>query len=79
MIYITQQKKEEIEAKIAELQNEEVFGDAYYIVYGTIQTLEQILSEAIVLPVEESWVNCDKNNLLFKQAQYPNGVIIKSK
>jgi hypothetical protein len=44
-----------------------------------VDTYKEILSSAIVLPVEKSWDNCDKNNLLFKQVQYPNGVIIENK
>jgi hypothetical protein len=86
-IYITEEAKKELEAKVAELENElqlvgnlfeEVERNPYYI-SNKIKVYQEILSSAIILPVEASWNNCDKNNLLFKQVQYPNGVIIEKK
>lgn len=81
-IYLTQEGKQEIEAKIAELENYTYATQNIRIEgqnSGMLEILEDILSSAIILPVEESWGNCDKNNLLFKQVQYPNGVIIHPK
>ncbi len=55
-IYLTQQAKEEIEAKIAELDME-THGSKIYKFYksGAISVLKSILSSATILPVEESW------------------------
>ena len=79
-IYLTEEGKKDIEDKIAELEQSspiDTFED--YTNFGRKQQLKEILSSATILSVEESWNNCDKNNLLFKQVQYPNGVIIQSK
>jgi len=83
-IYLTPEGKAEIEAKIAELKNQELFGDSYYIQYGTIQTLEQLLFSATILPVEESWSDIQDTVVSRKQLPfsyteeyYPNGVIIQ--
>jgi hypothetical protein len=81
-IYLSEEAKKAIEAKIAELEakrdgaaedNDVVYANSCI---GQIFAYYEIISSAIILPVEESWNNCDKNNLLFKQVQYPNGVII---
>jgi hypothetical protein len=73
-IYLTPEGKAEIEAKIAELKNQELFGDSYYIQYGTIQTLEQLLFSATILPIEESWdivhEHCYSSFQNFKEHEY---------
>ena len=74
-IYITQQKKEEIEAKLAELQCEysKNGGIVREIIGSAIIHFKKIISEAIVLPAQKNWDNFDIEEALFK---YPNGVII---
>lgn len=81
-IYLTEEGKKDIEDKIAELEEdlkEESNPFIYTDVSAELNTYKRILCYATIVPIEESWNNCDKNNLLFKQVQYPNGVIIKSK
>jgi hypothetical protein len=81
-IYITQQKKEELEARISELDTirNESSSDNNDWYLGRIKVLKEILSEAIVLPVEESWDEFYNNSdSLYNQEDYPNGVIIKPK
>jgi hypothetical protein len=87
-IYITQQQKEEWEAKVAELEEKlnRIYGDfskpnggVYFTWKTQIKTYKEILLMATVLPIEESWDGFDKINLPFKKLQYPNGVIIKKK
>jgi hypothetical protein len=85
-IYLTPEGKKEIEAKIAELDKciedlkDEIMKD-YFI--GKKTLLEEILSSATILPVEESWnlsvvaITPFKQGLL--KTLYKNGVIIKSK
>lgn len=81
--YITQQKKEELEAKIAELEEENKFPIDKWEEgknQGKIYILEEILSEAIVLPVEESWSRAklySHSTPVSISKDYPNGVIIK--
>ncbi len=86
-IYLTQGGKQEIEAKIAELEklsNPSIQGNDSYIIKceAKIEVCKEILSSAIILPVEESWENVDFIHD-YSQPQlrnfYPNGVIIKSK
>jgi hypothetical protein len=91
-IYITQQKKEEFEAKIAELRKlmeYETIGGIISL-NGTMDTYTYILSHAIVLPVEESWdgyfdatinsfIDDDPNASLQTRLKYKDGVIIKPK
>ena len=82
-IYITQQKKEELEAKIAELETirNESSSDNNDWYLGRIKELKEILSEAIVLPVEESWSDTPiwqhEGIREHFEAEYPIGVIIK--
>jgi len=52
-IYITEEGKKEIEAKIAELEKDE---DEYSECCGIATTIyQQILSSATILPVAEDW------------------------
>lgn len=94
-IYLTEEGKQEIEARIAkikiELKSSEEM-DEYGIgsIYAALDVYEKILSSAIILPVEESWDNIDDkiinaviNNEVFNkpyhETEYPNGVIIQLK
>jgi hypothetical protein len=87
-IYITQQKKEELEKELkfvkegihrSYMSSMGTTGDRLYY-KGKQDALNKILSEAIVLPVEESWSKFYNNSdSLYNQEDYPNGVIIKSK
>jgi hypothetical protein len=79
-IYITQQKKEEWEAKVVEYADGEYSGlkDTLHKLY------RNLLSESIVLPVEESWEDVelyplDNESQFEKTMSLKNGVIIKSK
>jgi len=93
-IYLTQEGKQEIEAKIAELEKleEDEFFDEHLIndYLSQIRTYKEILSSAIVLPVEESFytvenklkyhcgrTGCSKDGATLRE--YPNGVIIQPK
>jgi hypothetical protein len=80
-IYLTEQGKQEIEAKIAEL--EKFFSDDERkegFKLGRLKELNKILSSATILPVETngSYVRshhfCDEFDV-----EYPNGVIIQPK
>jgi hypothetical protein len=82
-IYLTEEGKKEIEAKISELeidlenhiQHCKMTGSDYdYQFEQGIELYKEILSFATILPVEESWENV--NDLL---NIYKNGVIIKPK
>jgi hypothetical protein len=88
-IYLTEEGKKEIEAKIAELESipmsEKKWEDLDSIT-SEIRVLKEILSSATILPVEDNW---DEIRLLdgidssgtgnLTKAKYPNGVIIKPK
>lgn len=81
-IYLTQEGKQELEAKIAELDKciedlkDEIMKD-YFI--GKKTLLEEILSSATILPVEENWNEFYNNtDSLYRTESYSNGVIIKN-
>lgn len=81
-IYLTQQAKEGIEARIAEL--EKVYNEFIRNqLAGTlanralVNTYKELLSSAIILPAEESWNRLDVSN--YCKDKYPNGVIIQPK
>ncbi len=83
-IYLTEQSKQEIEAKIAELEtirNESSSdNNDYYL--GRLKELEEVLSSATILPVEKSLNDIPISVLMAKQnlsEYYPNGVIIQPK
>jgi hypothetical protein len=102
-IYLTAEGKKEIEAKIAELEEElhceEIFCRRNKLPVdkweegknqGKIYILEEILSSATILPVEESWykvienVENDSQSLILQtpfimKSLYEQGVIIKPK
>lgn len=77
-IYLTQEGKQNLEAKIAEIESYEGLES------GMTDTLKEILSLAIILPlpVEESWEDVinksTKINMIY-DILYPNGVIIEPK
>ena len=60
-IYLTEEGKKEIEAKIAELEKENELPThaaipSFYKYYmGRIDMLQEILSSATILPVEDNW------------------------
>ena len=78
-IYLTEEAKQGIEAKIFELENSNRSGapDIYY----TKKVYKEILQSATILPVEESWdiVNEKTDYGLSDREVYPNGVIIQPK
>ncbi len=85
-IYLTQEGKQEIEAKIAELEgiNVHLMKPSHTLgsLEGRISTLKEILSSATILPVEESWRKCGIVNREERESvtsDYPNGVIIQPK
>jgi hypothetical protein len=82
-IYLTQEGKQEIEAKIAELEDYTYATQDLHLegcIKGHLYCLKEILSSAIVLPVEESWNDFYNNSdSLYNQEDYPNGVIIQPK
>jgi hypothetical protein len=84
-IYLTEQGKQEIEAKIAELElNEKIHEKNGFIMganmnHGFVDALKEMLSSATILPVEESWdyiLNTYKSSVL---EHYRQGVIIQPK
>jgi len=94
-IYLIQECKQEIEAKIAEIENDyfKVKGndgaDEHYL-DGARTYLKEILSSAIILPVEESWykvienVENDSQSTILQvpfilKSFYEQGVIIQPK
>jgi hypothetical protein len=93
-IYLTEQGKQEIEAKIAELESvnkveiENKWEVKAGITFGCILMLNEILSSATILPVEENWVDLDNKAFeeefkfhqhLYNSRKYPNGVVIQPK
>ena len=83
-IYLTKEGKQEIEAEIKQLTEMIDFKGRNFLdiskehIYKR-KLLKELLESATILPFEESWDNCDKNNLLYRQIQYPNGIIIQPK
>jgi hypothetical protein len=83
-IYLIEESKQELEAKIAEIlielkSSEEM--DDYTIgsTYSALGVYRKILSSAIILPVEESWDEVYEKTFsqAFVEKDYPNGVIIQ--
>lgn len=93
MVYITQQQKEEWEAKINECNNtlanlENIPRERRNKEWDISHTVNKIMLEvystlslnSTILPVEESWDSvefCYEYALEELEEQYPNGVIIK--
>jgi hypothetical protein len=93
-IYLTEEGKKEIEAKIAELEKPAPHWDGIYVserAEERIELYEEILESATILPVEEDWSivgNKSIKSLIDDQVEegkgifevhYPNGVIIQPK
>lgn len=80
-IFITAEGKQELEAKIAELEkpfmNWSREEDSYEK-YANAQVYKEILKYATVLPVEESWEHIDENTHTITK-MYPQGVVIQPK
>ena len=77
-IYLTEEGKQAIEAKIVELEESskiETF-HASLLVETEIQTYKEILSSAMILPVVESWESVSDYITSIEQSYFPNGVII---
>ena len=85
-IYLTEESKKDIEAKIAELEKIITIHPAVHVI-GTIHRSElykEILASAIILPVEDSWKNTLDNEevsdcIYANEKYYPQGVIIQTK
>ncbi len=85
-LYITEEGKKELEDKIAELEKSSEhgrFGETYQYDLPCI-IYKEILSSAIVLPVEESWdfelyFPPDNESQVEWNLKYKNGVIIQPK
>ena len=77
-IFLTEEAKQEIEAKIVKLEK-----NKYKNLRMNIYVYKEILLSATILPVEESWnqFNMSNNSLTLqnKKIWYPNGVIIQPK
>ena len=84
-IYLTDEAKKEIEAKIDELRNySPLETDDDFINRGKQIILEEILSSATILPVEKSWDDVelyppDNGSQIEKTLRLKNGVIIQPK
>jgi hypothetical protein len=86
-IYLTEDGKKAIEDKIAEFENYTYATQNIWIEgqnSGMLKILEEIVSSATILPVEESWENALTNTevtdcIYSSKMNYPNGVIIKPK
>ena len=80
-IYLTEAGKRWIESQMGDLEwtfkrSGERFDSRDS---GMYSVYKKILSEGIVLPVEESWSNVESINPITKRDIYSNGVIIKPK
>jgi hypothetical protein len=84
-VYLSEEGKKSIENKIAELENYTYATQNIWIEgqnSGMLKILEEIVSSATLLHVEESWDTVEfsyDSPLEDLQEKYPNGVVIKSK
>jgi hypothetical protein len=85
-IYLTQEGKQEIEARMAKLEDiiekyKKCKNWMWFGAVGQLEVYKEILASATILPVEESWDNAidthDVENAF--NNYYPNGVIIQPK
>lgn len=74
-IYLTEESKSELEKRLEWMESLEIKSDEYW---GKIFLLREILSTAIILPVEESWLKVAKKHGVSSILSefYPNGVVI---
>jgi hypothetical protein len=81
-IYLTEEGKKEIEAKIDEIEKQ-LNSPSHFpmALSGKLLCLKEILSSAIILPVEESWNKVDEKSDygLSSEEFYPQGVVIQPK
>ena len=81
-IYLTEEGKQEIEAKITELEKPLNKQPAHIdtIHYKLIDAYKEILSSAIILPVENNMSYVKSYDFVDEfDIEYPNGVIIQPK
>jgi hypothetical protein len=85
-IYLTEEGKQEIEAKIQELERERFYGSELNSDYriGQQKVYKEILENFIILPVEKSWDDVelyppDNESQIEKTLRLKNGVIIQPK
>jgi hypothetical protein len=80
-IYLTEEGKQELESKIAELAELATSKETMsisYIAQHSVYSL--ILQSATILPVEESWDNIHEEDVAnWSALNYPQGVIIRPK
>jgi hypothetical protein len=79
-VYLTQTATQEIESRMAELQelykNESL--NASLLIGREIEVLGAILSSAKVIPIHKFWADIVVNTLApFYETQFPDGVIIE--
>jgi hypothetical protein len=77
-IYLTEEAKQEIEAKIVELERQlclkKMYESTWHGLNGKKLMLQEILELATVIPVENGY-----NEFYYNSNEYPQGVIIKPK
>jgi hypothetical protein len=83
-IFLTEEGKQEIETKIAEIEKQmdknREFASVFYALSGRNLMLKEILSSATILPVEKSWENVnDMLSINTLPISYKQGVIIQPK
>jgi hypothetical protein len=86
-IYLTEDGKKEIEAKIAELKDiiekyKECKNWMWLDTVGQLEVYKEILASATILSVEESWSDMqilNNDNLEYVKSKFANGVIIQPK
>jgi hypothetical protein len=83
-IYLTEQSKQEIEAKIKHIEVLEINSVLSNFYQGQIAILKEILCLSTILPVEESWddvlSNTERTDCLYScRVNTPQGVIIQPK
>jgi hypothetical protein len=85
-IYLTEQSKQELEAKIAKLElvNKTEIEDKWEVkagvTFGCILILNEILSSVTILPVAETWHDIHEEDVAnWSEINYSKGVIIQPK
>jgi hypothetical protein len=82
-IYLTQEGKQELEAKIAERRKySPIETEDDWFENGELNVYKEILSSATILSVEESWSDMqilNNDNLEYVKSKFANGVIIQPK
>jgi hypothetical protein len=75
-IYLTEEGKLELEDKISEIEKvNKLAGELANT--ALVNVYKEILSSAIILPIEENWYDVSKS-VVFENI-YPNGVVIQPK